>query len=196
MNLIGNVYAFDECSILHMCRLNIKAAYRIFFGKDFIAHKNFNQLSTLLKHLRDKNKTRAKFIPAENFDRNLLRSYDELLSKQGAVQMLKEPFKKEMLDQLEEFYEDLNSEFIDIQKNDNIRSIKTFFIANERQLKKQPKIPEDDDLKIISAYCQQACTGQKYLISEDEHFWGYDDLIEAEYGFTVVKEWECHKLAK
>lgn len=144
--------------------------------------------------MREKNKLRAKFVPSENFDENLFRSYNELLGKQGNVQMLGTSFKKEMLEQLEKFYEELSKEFMDIEKDENISSIKTFFVDNQRPLTKNPKIPEDDDLKIISAYSNHDCSGKKLFISEDEHFWGYTDLIENEYGFTIVKEWECHRL--
>ena len=47
---------------------------------------------------------------------------------------------------------------------------------------------------IISAYSDYDCEGIKYFISEDEHFWGYDDLIKEEYDIDVVKEWECRRL--
>ena len=118
----------------------------------------------------------------------------DLLGKQGNVQILGSSFKKEMLEQLEKFYEKLSEEFIDIEKNEDIDSIKIFFINNQKPLKKDPKVPEDDDLKIISAYCDYNSIGKKYFITEDEHFWGYDDLIETEYNFFVIKEWECDKL--
>lgn len=194
MDLNGDIYAFDECSILHTCKLNIRGAFKIFFQKEFIAHKNFKQLNLLLEHLRDKNKIRAKFVPNENFDENLFISYNDLLGKQGNVQMLGASFKKEMLEQLEKFYEGLSKEFINIKKDENISSLKTFFVNNQRLLAKHQKIPEDDDLKIIAAYSNYGCKGKKFFISEDEHFWGYDDLIENKYGFIVVTEWECDKL--
>lgn len=196
MDSEGNIYAFDECSILHLCKLNIKSAFKIFFQKDFIAHKNFEQLNKLLNYLRDGDKIRARFVPNENFEHNLFKSYNELLEKEGNVQMLGTTFKKEMLEQLEMFYEELSKEFRDIEKDENIKTIKPFFINNQKPLIKNQKIPEDDDLKIISAYSNYPCNGKKLFISEDEHFWGYSDLIEKEYGFTVVKEWECHKLVR
>jgi len=30
--------------------------------------------------------------------------------------------------------------------------------------------------------------------AEDEHFWGYYDLIEQNYDIIIIKEWECNKL--
>ena len=189
-----DIYAFDDCSIFHMCKLNIKYAFKPFFKEEFITHRNYNHLSLLLKYLKEKSKIKAKFVPCENFEKNILKSYDDLLIKQGNIQILGESFKKSILEQLEQFYEELVKEFKDIEKDDDIDSIKTFFVSNERQLNKNPKIPEDDDLKIISAYFKFACIGNKYFISEDEHFWGYEDLIKDKYKFIVIKEWECYKL--
>lgn len=55
-------------------------------------------------------------------------------------------------------------------------------------------MPQDDDLKIIAGYFKYDCDENKYLISEDEHFWGYADLILKNFNIYVVKEWECHAL--
>ena len=42
---------------------------------------------------------------------------------------------------------------------------------------------------------QQQISGNKYLISENEHFQGYSDLILKNFNIYVVKEWECHTLS-
>jgi len=177
-----------------MCQITIRDAYKPFFKKKYLAHKNFKRLNILIEYLRVQKKIRAKFEPNYNFDENLIRSYNELLEKQGNVQILGVVFKKEILEQLEQFYEALQKEFIDIEKDMNIFNIKDIFIKNERELKKDRNIPEDDDLMILSGYCSYEASGSKYFITEDEHFLGYDDLIQSNFGITIVKEWECHKL--
>ncbi len=101
-----------------------------------------------------------------------------------------------MLDQLSDFYAQILPEFQEITKDNNIGYLKILFTKNVKLLVKEPKIPEDDDLKILSGYCSFQYSGDKHLISEDEHFWGYAELIESNLGIRVVKEWECHFLIK
>ena len=68
------------------------------------------------------------------------------------------------------------------------------FENNLLKLNKEDNMPQDDDLKIIAGYCKYECSGNKYLITEDEHFWGYADLIIKNFNIHTVKEWECHTL--
>ncbi|PIN72146.1 hypothetical protein COV21_03095, partial [Candidatus Woesearchaeota archaeon CG10_big_fil_rev_8_21_14_0_10_45_5] len=68
------------------------------------------------------------------------------------------------------------------------------FVENERQLKKEKNIPEDDDFKIIAGYINAFDENCKLFITEDEHFWGYSDLISSNFKINVIKEWECHKI--
>lgn len=184
-------YAFDDCSILHMCELKIKESYQQFVGK-VIAHENCSKLNTLLVYLRNKNISYYRFVPANNFEVNSIHSYNQILQKVGNVQILGEVFRKEMLDQLELFYDKLKDEFKEMEKGKDIEKIKLIFINNEKELKKERNIPEDDDLKIISGYMNY--NEAKYFISEDEHFWGYRDLIFKEFGIEIVEEWNVHKL--
>ena len=81
-----------------------------------------------------------------------------------------------------------------IVKDKKIDGIKQIFEGNLRELSKKDSIPQDDDLKIIAGYYKYECDGNKYLITEDEHFWGYSDLILKNFNIYVVKEWECHTL--
>ena len=157
-------------------------------------HKNHSQLDNLLCYLRKNNHNRARFIPNENFEANLFKSYNQLLEKQGNVMILGITFKKEILDQLTKFYSEVLPEFMEISKSEDITNVKAIFNTNPEPLKKYPKIPEDDDLKIIAGYCESRCSGYKYLISEDEHFWGYSELIDTNFKIKVVKEWESHRL--
>ncbi len=158
--------------------------------------KNSPKLSLLLQNIQTKNQVKARFVPNENFESNLIKSYNSLLEKQGNVGMLGLTFKKDMLDQLSEFYAQILPEFQEITKDNNIGYLKILFTKNVKLLVKEPKIPDDDDLKILSGYCSFQCSGSKCLISEDEHFWGYAELIESSFGIRVVKEWECHFLIK
>ncbi len=89
-----NIYAFDECSILHLCKLKIRSAFRPFFNEAFIAHKNSQKLSFLLKNIQTKNQVKARFVPNENFESNLIKSYNDMLEKQGNVGILGLTFKK------------------------------------------------------------------------------------------------------
>jgi hypothetical protein len=88
----------------------------------------------------------------------------------------------------------------EIPKAKDFKHIKDFFKKNERPLKKARQarytnIPEDDDCQILAGLIGFPASGTKFLVSQDEHFWGYADLILGEYGIQVVKEWECHTLA-
>lgn len=78
----------------------------------------------------------------------------------------------------------------------DIASIKLFFIRHERKLKKERNLPEDDDLEIIAGYVGYDCSGEKHLISQDEHFWRYKDLISNEFRIIVTEEWNCDKLLR
>lgn len=152
-------------------------------------------MQVLLNHLRQNNLPRCRFVPEEDFDANIIKSYNQLLEGVGNVQMLKAVFKKEMIDQLQTFYKELKKEFTEIEKDDNITMVKELFVKNERPLKKGWSIPNDDDLKIIAGYSQFYCHGEKYLISHDEDFWGNKDLILQEFQIIIIEEWNCHKLA-
>ncbi len=189
-----NTYAFDECSILHLCEVKIPNAFITFFEKDKLAHKCYTKLKTFIGRLDSNEITKYRFEPS-NIDDNIIKVADELLATQGnQVIILGNVLKTQIIDQLQEFNENIINSFEVISKNENIDSIKKIFIKNEIELKKEKNIPEDDDLKIIAGYSDFYSNGKKHLISEDEHFLGYSKLIEDEFKIVVVNEWECHKI--
>jgi len=188
-----DTFAFDDCSIFHLCQLKPRAAFSKFFGSQ-ISHKHFEKLSSLLRHARQKNIERGRFVPAEEFDANVMKSYSDLLEKFGNVQILGHVFKKEMIEQLMAFYESIKQEFQEILKSDDIRAVKQLIEQNKRQLKKGRSMPGEDDLKIIVGYAKHQAPGKKFLISEDEDFWGYKDLYQREFKIFVVEEWNCHQI--
>ena len=104
---------------------------------------------------------------------------------------------KEIVDYLREFFGKLNDRFEAVDKNNDIEELRQFFTKNQRPLKKAVNgysaVPEDDDLSILKAYSNYNAP-KKYIISQDEHFWGYDDLIQQGWNITVTKEWECKRL--
>ncbi len=63
----------------------------------------------------------------------------------------------------------------------------------KKSLKKKETFLKMMELSIISGYCAFSCDGEKYLVSEDEHFWGYSSLIKDNFNIIIIKEWECNK---
>ncbi len=190
----SNSYAFDECSALKLCKIDVPESFQLFFGK-VIKPKNHDVIKGLTDALDQQEINRKLFIPS-NLRHNSIKSTNEILTNLGHVQMLGKTFKAEVLKQIEDFCDTLSDNFEFINKSENINSIKQIFINNEREMTRPDKsnIPEDDDLKIISGYKDIKCTGIKYLITEDEHFWGYTDIIQNNFTISVVKEWECNIL--
>lgn len=166
---MSNNYAFDDCSILHLCKLKPRKAYHVFVGSE-ITFKNWPQLQRLLDNLRKNNLAHSRFVPAENFDDNVIKSYGKLLEGVGNVQILGNTFKKEILEQLQKFYDEIKKEFAEIEKETNIQEVKELVEKNEVELEKGRNIPNEDDLSIIAGYSNFTCEGRKYLISEDEDF--------------------------
>ncbi len=191
MGTINNTYAFDDSSILRLCEIKIPNAYQIFFKNSILTAKNYPKLKSFADKLNKHNNPKFRFVPAENIEDNIIKAANQILEGYN-IQMLKITFKTEIMDQLIEFNEKIKNEFGEIQKDDNISKIKQIFITNPKKLCKDQNIPQDDDLKIIAGYCIYKCDKDKYLISGDEHFWGYSDLIAKNFNIYVVKEWECH----
>ncbi len=188
-----DTFAFDDCTIFHMCQLKPRPAFHKFVG-DKIFHKNFEKLSILLSHAKQKKISKCRFVPTEFFDQNVMKSYSELLETMGNVQILGSVFKKEMMEQLVAFYEEIKLEFKEIPKSEDIALVKKLIEQNKRPLKKGRSMPNDDDFKILAGYAKYSATGKKFLISEDEDFWGYKDLYQNGLGIHIVEEWNCHKL--
>lgn len=188
---MDNAYSFDDCSILHQANINIPKGFRKFFESDSLHHQNFNALRNLSKSLKKKEIKKHRFVPSD-IETNIIKVGDELLSKCGNVLMLGITFRSQVLMQLKEFIDLTAREYGEIAKDDEIDKIKEIFADNERELKKERNMPEDDDFKIIAGYQKYDCAGDKYLITEDEHFWGYSGLISENFKIQIIKEWECH----
>jgi hypothetical protein len=84
------MYAFDDCSILHSCKIIIPNAFKIYFSKDF-KHRNYDKLLSLNNYLQAKSLTKYKFVP-NNIQTNIIKVVTDML-KGYNVQMLGSTFK-------------------------------------------------------------------------------------------------------
>lgn len=191
MGVNKNIYAFDECSILKLCEIKIPKSHQVFFDKNILTAKNYSKLKTAVKKLDDNKLLKFRFVPSSNIQGNIIKVANQILEGYS-IQMLGNTFKAELIEQLVDFNEKVQKDFKEINKDDDIAKVKEIFVNAKRELKKERNIPEDDDLNIIVGYSKYGCDGNKYLISEDEHFWGYSDLILDKFGINIIKEWECH----
>ena len=193
MGILKNTHAFDDSSILKFCTISIRASFQIYFEKKILTTRNYPKLKLFVDKLAKHNLPKYRFVPAENIEDNIMKVANQILEGYN-IQMLGTVFKVEVIDQLTEFYDQIKKEFLEIIKDEEIDGIKQTFESNLRELSKEDDMPQDDDLKIIAGYHKYECDGNKYLITEDEHFWGYSDLILKNFNIYVVKEWECHTL--
>lgn len=186
-----NSYAFDECSILKLCKISIPNSYQVFFREKNIYPRNYTAVRKLVDSLDHKTIPKHRFVPA-NFESNAIKMVNQIIeNKDYHVQMLGETFRAQILDQIEEFYDKITNIFKDIMKDDDITHIRKVFVDNERNLKKEKNIPEDDDLKIISGYIKFEGVCKKLFITEDEHFLGYSDLLLKNFKINVINESDC-----
>lgn len=188
---IKHIYAFDDCSILKLCEIKIPNSHQIFFDKKILATKHHSKLKIAIQKLDNYKVHKYRFVPSENIEQNIIKVANQILEGYN-IQMLGNMFKSEIVEQLEYFNEKIVEDFEEIPKNDDIDKIKEIFVNSERELTKERNIPEDDDFKIIAGYYKFDCKGNKYLITEDEHFWGYSDLISENFKIYIVEEWKCH----
>jgi len=189
-----NTYAFDEVSLLHMCEITIPHYYIIFFDNERkLFHRNNTKLRNFLQNCTRKGISKFRFEPLNNFETNVIKVANQLLEKKANIRLLGN-LKAQIIEQLEEFKSFILSEFKPINKDEDTVKIKSIFENNEIKLKKENNIPGEDDLKIISGYLKFDSKGDKFLISEDEHFWSYADLIYREFNIKIIPEWECDSL--
>ena len=193
MGIIQNTYAFDDSSILKLCTISIPSSFQIFFQKKILTARNYPKLKLLIDKLAGYGVQKFRFVPAENIEDNIMKVANQILEGYN-IQMLGTVFKVEIIDQLTEFNDQIRKEFREILKDEDIDRTKQIFVSNLRELSKEDSMPQDDDLKIIAGYYKYDGDGNKYLISEDEHFWGYSDLILKNFNIYIVKEWECHTI--
>lgn len=185
-----NIYAFDECSVLKLCIIKIPDAYSGYFEQNVLLQRNHDKVKKLISALGKANIPRYKFMSA-SLENNMVEAVNQLFEEIGYNGILGRAFKGDILEQIEASRNQLENEFINIEKIDNISDIKEIFTQNERELNKEKNIPEDDDMMIIAGYKVFSSIGKKFLISEDEHFWGYQDIILSNFDINVIKEKEC-----
>ncbi len=189
--------AFDDCTILNSCSIVIRKSHQIIFSKKELKSKHKDKIEYLFTQLNKKGEVKYRFVPS-NIGNASLRIVNELIENTGVnhvmLDQLANTFKNEAVEQLVKYNAKVEKDFKTIQKSENIEEIKDFFKKNERNLTKQKNIPENDDLSIMQAYADYPSKTEKILISHDEHFWGYKDLIKQEYNLRIIEEWHCHKL--
>lgn len=191
------ICSFDDCSILNTCEVEIPKACRIFVGKDKLKSENFSKLNLLINKLDSLKITKFRFVPSTIKD-NIIKVANKLIEDEGInihqIRNWAHSFKAEIIGRLEQFGERIKNNFEEIKKNEDINVIKKIFVDNGRELRKERNIPEEDDLKIIAGYMSYNSKEEKYLITQDEHFWRYKDLILKEFNIIVIEEWNCDKL--
>lgn len=160
--------------------------------KDTIDPKNFKKLCLLKNTLKNNHIPLYRFIPS-NIKNNIIKAANELLEESG-FPLLGHIFRQTISEQLKSFFEKTCNEYKSIDKIEEISEMCLFFKNNERKLKKLKNIPEDDDCKILKAFSLFPCNNTKFIISEDEHFWGYKDFISKEWKISVIEEWVCDSL--
>ncbi len=182
--------AFDDSSIINSCVVTVPPAWQPLFGATR-APKNAADLRKVLDAIHASGQRPLRFIPAPNLERHLIRQAQELV---GNATFLSLPAQKEFIDQLRTFVSTLPVLFEEITKDPKVSDLRTWFSENKRPLKKMQNgysaVPEDDDLSILQAYSTYP-ERQRILISADEHFWGYADIITPKLDIHVVEEWRC-----
>ena len=152
-----------------------------------IQPKNYDTIQRLLSSLH----TKYRFTPS-TIERNILKQATTLLGKTNTIGT--SMAREHTIQALKTFINSLSNEYVNITKSSD-NTIKSLFIDNEQELKREGNIPEDDDCDIIAAY-RDFSPEQKYLVSADEHFWGYKELIQTHFAITVVEEWNCDSLVR
>jgi len=191
----NNTYAFDECSVLHLCEIKVLDSHKAFFGgKSHLRWKNYYHLASAMAKLNSLNMPKFRFVPSENLEKNIIKVALQLLEAQGVNILMLTVVRADIIDQLSDFKEQIEQQFKDITKDNDIGAIQEIFRKNQRMLKKGSSIPGDDDLKIIAGYVRFPSAGQKYLITEDEDFWGYKDIIMNNFRIHVIEEWNCSSI--
>ena len=178
---------------MNLLSFKVRKANRILVGnKKILFSKNYNSLWAFIKHVDSFGSKKYRFEP-QDFDSTAISAVKGLLGGQGGS-VLENILRSEMTTQIEEQIGMIKEQFLEITKNKDITQIKNIFLENKKQLNKNSNIPEDDDLSIMLAFKEFECSENKYLISEDEHFWGYEDLILSNFNFVVIRERNLDKI--
>ena len=189
-----SIVSFDECSVLKLCKITIPEAYKIIFGKEELFPKNHKKVHSLVNKIKKQGLKPYRFEPASNLSQHALKVGTACIEQTRVnPQFLKIAFRKEVVDQLTEFTESLNDWEVIQKQEDRAPNVQEIFKQNEQELRKDKNIPELDDCSIIAGLLQEE-SQKKFLISEDEHFWGYKRIIQEEFNITIVPEWDCQNM--
>ncbi len=190
---LDDVVGFDECSLIHLCKIKLPKSFAKVLNSDAFQFKNRENLELLVEKLSERKVKLCKFEPM-NLTINIQKAVSQILDGESGPSFLSSVFEKTISDGLYNSLVYISTNFETIEKSADISSTKEFFKNNERNLKKENNIPEDDDISIMKAFKFFQAKGQKFFVSEDEHFWGYKELIESEFKFKVIEEWLCSSL--
>ena len=174
--------ALDESSILHTFKFKVPPVFQQILGQE-IKHRNCDKLNNYLDKIFEDGEKPYRFTPG--LSGNVFKVVNELVG--GSNSFMSHALKLEVKKGLQKFREGLDN-WGEIPRNDNCDDILEMFRQNERQLKKNPNIPEIEDCSIIAGYHDFQGDNKK-LVSEDEHFWGYKDLISDTWHIQVKEEW-------
>lgn len=72
-----NVYAFDDCSILNLCEVEIPNAFRGVIGKNKLTSENFIKLNLLVSKLDKK----FRFVPS-TIKNNIVKTARKLIEQE------------------------------------------------------------------------------------------------------------------
>ncbi|MBU1198889.1 MAG: hypothetical protein KKF46_02985 [Nanoarchaeota archaeon] len=191
-----NIYAFDECSILHQCVIKAPEGFAVYFRGDTLCARYYERLLTLLSQLNSNNIPKYKFVPS-NFQKNIIKVTNQLIKDSGVdLSMLPNTAISVISDQIEDFRDKIIPSYEDINKCDDIDAVKKIFESGNIGFEIDDDVPGDDDCKIIAGYDKISCEGKKYLISDDKHFKKNWKIINEKYKIGIVPESRCHELCK
>jgi hypothetical protein len=158
--------------------------------------RNYRKLTNLRKAILHSGRKPYYFQPSEIETSALSASYDliEFHINTKEAGLLRHNIAKKLLQIVKVELNAILKDFKEIQKSEDFQDLKRYFKENERQLSKDQNLPEDEDFRIMAGFCVFDCKGIKVLISEDEHFWAYEDILKEKCDIRVVKEWECSSL--
>jgi len=178
------IVAFDECSIINSFAIPVPDAWKPAFGAN-IKTKNYSKLNNLLSTLYEKGQKPYRFVPSKI---NIVKQAQGLIN---GITVMPLVLLKEVKKSIEKFMDEL-TEWNTITRNNSFTHIKKLFEENEQELKKNSNIPEDEDCEIIAGYVSYDSKKQaKVLITNDEHFYGYKELIWDNFLVRVVEEWKA-----
>lgn len=194
--------SFDDCSLIHLCNIIVSPfAIKILkLSNNKFEFRNHDSLNVLLDTMKSSKITPYRFVPS-NIGRNLNKAIIDLYVDKGLPNPVANfMIKADIANSIIHHMSILSSDFININKTNDFQDVKSNFMANQKPLTKTQKnptykdVPEDDDCNIIKSLFDYISDEEKFIVSEDEHFWGYKQLIQDSYGIIVYKEELCLSL--